>query len=160
MPAKPALHVSHHQSTYNNPPQFMNSQTQTTPPISLGHQHAQHSPKSPNQQFLHSTNVMSTSLTSHNTNLNLNNGGPVSNSLHINSTVSGGSCLTNANTIHNNNNINSNNNNFDNPNLNCTSTNATSSSSLVASTMSSGPVAHLAAAASHKKIDPKLQEMP
>jgi hypothetical protein len=26
--------------------------------------------------------------------------------------------------------------------------------------MSSGPVAHLAAAASHKKIDPKLQEMP
>jgi hypothetical protein len=115
VPPKPHLSVN---STYNQPLHFTNSaQTQTTPglaPTTIIHQ--QHSPKSPNQNFLHQPgaagNLMSTSLNSGSASSMVNNHHhlppqshqPLSTSLHH----SASSSLSN----------NNNNNNFDDLNLN------------------------------------------
>lgn len=133
-------------STYNQPVHFTSSaQTQTTPGLAATASviHQQHSPKSPNQNFLHQPalaaggNLMSTSLNSANAANMVNNHHslppqshqPLSTSLH-NSTSS---------SLSNNNN---NNNNFDDLNLNGSSS------------ISGASTSH------QKKTDMKLNTMP
>jgi hypothetical protein len=140
---KPSIAHLSVNSTYNQPVHFSNStQTQTTPglaPVAVIHQ--QHSPKSPNQSFLHqpsasSGNLMSTSLNSGNGSNMVNNHHhlppqshqPLSTSLHHSTSSS----LSN----------NNNNNNFDDLNLN-------GSSSISAASTSQ-----------QKKLEMKLNTMP
>lgn len=133
---KPSVQHLSVNSTYNQPVHFTNStQTQTTPGLQ------QHSPKSPNQNFLHQPgavagpNLMSTSLNSGNISNMVNNHHhlppqshqPLSTSLHHSTSSS----LSN----------NNNNNNFDDLNLN-------GSSSIGAST------------SQQKKTEMKLNTMP
>lgn len=107
-------------STYNQPVYLTSSaQTQTTPGLAPQTViHSQHSPKSPNQNFLHqSGNLMSTSL-------NLNSGS-ISSSMVNNHLLT--SSQTSASHHHNTTNLsNNNNNNFD--DLNGTSSITTSTS--------------------------------
>ncbi|CAO1419928.1 unnamed protein product [Diamesa tonsa] len=144
-------------STYNQPPiLFTSSQTQTTPGLTPQQILQQHSPKSPNQSFLHinpsvGTNIMSTSLNSNATSAQGNNSilVPTTNhqlqthqqqqltqSLHhstSNLLTTSGSLLSN----------NNNNSNFDDLNLNNGCTSSLS-----------------AAAVSQKKLEVKLNAMP
>jgi hypothetical protein len=147
VPPKPAAQHLSVNSTYNQPVQFTSSaQTQTTPgltPTSAIHQ--QHSPKSPNQSFLHQTiagaggNLMSTSLNSGNASSMVNNHHhlppqshqPLSTSLHHSTSSS----LSN----------NNNNNNFDDLNLNGSSSISGASTSQMKD---------------QKKIEMKLNTMP
>lgn len=144
VPPKPNVAQLSINSTYNQPLHFTNAaQTQTTPTVLLAPTvipHQQHSPKSPNQNFLHQPgasagNLMSTSLNSGTASSMVNNHHhlppqshqTLSTSLHH----SASSSLSN----------NNNNNNFDDLNLN-------GSSSIIAST------------SQQKKLDMKLNTMP
>lgn len=142
---KPNIQQLSVNSTYNHPVNFSSNsaQTQTTPglaPASVLHQ--QHSPKSPNQSFLHQSsaapggNLMSTSLNSGSTSSMVNNHHhlppqshqPLSTSLHHSTSSS----LSN----------NNNNNNFDDLNLNGSSS------------ISGASTSH------QKKLEMKLNTMP
>jgi len=147
-------HLSSVNSTYNQPLHFTSSsaQTQTTPGLAAPSQnHQQHSPKSPNQNFLHSAsagagNLMSTSLNSASTTASsMVNNHTQSSTLHHTTTAAG--LLTTSTSLSNNNN---NNNNFDDLNLH----NGSSSSIGGASSTSAAAAAH------QKKLEMKLNTMP
>ena len=135
---KPNVQLLSVNSTYNQPVHFTTSaQTQTTPGLTSTNV-LQHSPKSPNQNFLPTPggNLMSTSLNSGNASSMVNNHHhlppqshqPLSTSLHHSTSSS----LSN----------NNNNNNFDDLNLNGSSSISGASSS------------------HHKKAEMKLNTMP
>jgi hypothetical protein len=138
--SKANIHLSVN-STYNQPLHFSSAQTQTTPglvPSSGIHQ--QHSPKSPNQNFLHQSvgsNLMSTSLSSASSSNMVNSHHHLPPSSH--QSLSTSLHHSTSSSLSNNNN---NNNNFDDLNLNGTSSISTASSS------------------HQKKLEMKLNTMP
>lgn len=138
--SKANIHLSVN-STYNQPVHFNSAQTQTTPglvPSSAGGIHQQHSPKSPNQNFLHQpgSNLMSTSLSSASSSNMVNSHHHLPPSSH--QSLSTSLHHTTSSSLSNNNN----NNNFDDLNLNGTSSISTASSS------------------HQKKLEMKLNTMP
>lgn len=138
--SKANIHLSVN-STYNQPLHFSSAQTQTTPGLvpSTGGIHQQHSPKSPNQNFLHQSgsNLMSTSLSSASSSSMVNSHHHLPPSSQHQS-LSTSLHHTTSNSLSNNNN----NNNFDDLNLNGTSSISTASSS------------------HQKKLEMKLNTMP
>lgn len=136
--SKANIHLSVN-STYNQPVHFNSAQTQTTPglvPTAVIHQ--QHSPKSPNQSFLHQpgSSLMSTSLSSASSSNMVNSHHHLPPSSH--QSLSTSLHHTTSSSLSNNNN----NNNFDDLNLNGTSSISTASSS------------------HQKKLEMKLNTMP